>query len=119
MNRASGTRKGALARIVFAGAREFGARGITANLANPGPVNTCWMTDDVRDLLLAHTPTRLETPAAVPERVVIPTGTFVRWLRVRAAARWIERDLSRTICSRGYVALALARSRSKHCEERD
>ena len=39
-----GASKGALDRIVLAAAREFGPRGITANVVNPGATDTGWMT---------------------------------------------------------------------------
>ena len=43
-----GASKGALNRIILAAAREFGydGRGITANLIEPGPTDTGWMTVD-------------------------------------------------------------------------
>jgi 3-oxoacyl-[acyl-carrier protein] reductase len=43
-----GASKGALNRIVLAAAREFSARGITANVVDPGPTDTGWMTEDQR-----------------------------------------------------------------------
>lgn len=51
-----GASKGALDRTVFTAAREFAEAGITANLVNPGPVDTGWMTDDVRQWVLERTP---------------------------------------------------------------
>lgn len=39
-----GASKGALDRIVLAAAREFRDAGITANVVNPGPTDTGWMT---------------------------------------------------------------------------
>jgi 3-oxoacyl-[acyl-carrier protein] reductase len=41
-----GASKGALDRIVLAAAREFRDLGIAANLVNPGPTDTGWMTAD-------------------------------------------------------------------------
>ena len=85
---AYGASKGALDRIVFAAAREFGARGITANLVNPGPIDTGWMTDDVRDILLARTPAgRLGTPA--------DTAALVAFL-LSADGGWITGQLLRS-----------------------
>lgn len=43
-NLAYGASKGALDRIVLAAARELGHRGVTANVVNPGPTDTGWMT---------------------------------------------------------------------------
>jgi 3-oxoacyl-[acyl-carrier protein] reductase len=60
---AYGASKGALDRVVFAAARELAPLGITANLVNPGPVDTGWMTDEVREALREATPAgRLGTP---------------------------------------------------------
>ncbi|TFD74891.1 SDR family oxidoreductase [Cryobacterium sp. Sr8] len=53
---AYGASKAALDRIVLAASREFGSMGITANLINPGPVDTGWMTQEVRDWVLDRTP---------------------------------------------------------------
>jgi 3-oxoacyl-[acyl-carrier protein] reductase len=65
-NLAYGTSKGALDRIVIAAAGELGARGYTANLVNPGPVDTGWTRDEVRWSLLARQSTgRLGTPADI------------------------------------------------------
>jgi 3-oxoacyl-[acyl-carrier protein] reductase len=78
---AYGASKAALDRIVFAAAREFGGLGITANLVNPGPIDTGWMTDDVREALLARTPAcRLGTPAdtaALVSFLLSPDGQWV------------------------------------------
>jgi 3-oxoacyl-[acyl-carrier protein] reductase len=58
-----GASKGALDRIVIASARELAHLGITSNLINPGPIDTGWMTDEVRDTLTALQPTgALGTP---------------------------------------------------------
>jgi len=51
-----GASKGALERIVLASAREFAALGITANIINPGPVDTGWMTEEFMAELAAQTP---------------------------------------------------------------
>ncbi|OMH29661.1 short-chain dehydrogenase [Tersicoccus phoenicis] len=58
-----GASKGALDRIVIAAAKELGGQGISANVVNPGPVDTGWMDDAVRAGLTARQPTgRLGTP---------------------------------------------------------
>jgi len=41
-----GASKGALDRIVLAATREFSGLGITANVVNPGPTDTGWMTPE-------------------------------------------------------------------------
>jgi 3-oxoacyl-[acyl-carrier protein] reductase len=61
-----GASKGALDRIVIAAARELGTLGISANVVNPGPVDTGWMDDALRMELAREQPTgRLGTPADV------------------------------------------------------
>jgi len=80
-----GASKGALDRIVRASARELAALGITANLVNPGPVDTGWMDEATRTALTAQQPTgRLGTPD--------DTAKLVRFL-VSDDARWVTGQL--------------------------
>ncbi len=76
-----GASKGALDRIVLAAAHELAHLGVSANVINPGPVDTGWMTDEVRDLALRQTPLgRLGTPqdtARLVEFLCSPEG---RWI---------------------------------------
>ena len=76
-----GASKGALDRMVIAAARELGHLGLTANLINPGPVDTGWMTDEVRTHLTAMQPTgRLGAPedaARLVDFLLSPEG---RWI---------------------------------------
>ena len=59
-----GASKGALDRIVIAAARELGHLGVRSNVVNPGPVDTGWMDDDVREAVIRNQPTgRLGTPS--------------------------------------------------------
>lgn len=58
-----GASKGALDRITLAAAHELAHLGITANVINPGPVDTGWMTEEGRSFVLGRTPlNRLGTP---------------------------------------------------------
>jgi 3-oxoacyl-[acyl-carrier protein] reductase len=76
-----GASKGALDRLVVAAAVELAGRGIRANVINPGPVDTGWMTPGIRQLALAQTPAgRLGTPA--------DTADLVRFL-LSDAGGWI------------------------------
>jgi 3-oxoacyl-[acyl-carrier protein] reductase len=52
-----GASKGALDRVVLAAAREFGDRGIRVIAVNPGPVDTGWMDDGLREAPAARQPT--------------------------------------------------------------
>ena len=77
-----GASKGALDRIVVAAAVELASRGIRANVINPGPIDTGWMTPEIRAAGLAQTPVgRLGTPA--------DTADLVRFL-MSDAGGWIS-----------------------------
>ncbi|MEJ1230608.1 MAG: SDR family oxidoreductase [Galbitalea sp.] len=76
-----GASKGALDRIVIAAATELAGRGISANLINPGPIQTGWMTPDLVEELEAATPAgRLGTPgdtAALVSFLLSPDGGWI------------------------------------------
>lgn len=83
-----GASKGALDRIVIAAAGELAHLGVTANLVNPGPVDTGWMDDATRAALIAQQPTGgLGTPEDV--------ARLVRFL-VSSDARWVTGQLIKT-----------------------
>ena len=76
-----GASKGALDRVVVAAAVELASRGIRANVINPGPIDTGWMTPEIRAAGLAQTPAgRLGTPA--------DTAGLVRFL-MSDAGGWV------------------------------
>jgi 3-oxoacyl-[acyl-carrier protein] reductase len=76
-----GASKGALDRIVISAARELGPRGISANVLNPGPIDTGWMDDDLRDALAAQQPLgRLGTPADIAGVVSFLISPEGRWV---------------------------------------
>ncbi len=59
-----GASKGALDRITIAAARELSHLGVTANVINPGPVNTGWMSPELVERFVRETPLgRLGEPA--------------------------------------------------------
>lgn len=75
-----GASKGALDRIVIAAARELGHLGIRSNVVNPGPVDTGWMDDDLREALARRQPTgRLGTPADVARLVAFLLSPDGAW----------------------------------------
>jgi 3-oxoacyl-[acyl-carrier protein] reductase len=51
-----GASKGALDRITIAAARELSDLGVTANVINPGPVDTGWMPPELAAQMIAGTP---------------------------------------------------------------
>lgn len=51
-----GASKGALDRIVIASVHELADRGVRANVINPGPIDTGWMDDAIRESGTAATP---------------------------------------------------------------
>jgi 3-oxoacyl-[acyl-carrier protein] reductase len=83
-----GASKGALDRLVRSAARELGPRGISANVLNPGPIDTGWMDEPTREVLAAETPMgRLGTPrdiAAVVSFLLSPEGRWVSGQRLFA-----------------------------------
>ncbi len=76
-----GASKGALDRIVISAAREFGPLGISANVLNPGPVDTGWMDDGIREHLTGMHPSgRLGQPADVAGVVAFLVSPEGRWV---------------------------------------
>ena len=76
-----GASKGALDRIVMAAARELAGQGISANLLNPGPVDTGWMDDATREALIAMQPSgRLGTPEDAANLVAFLVSPKGRWV---------------------------------------
>jgi 3-oxoacyl-[acyl-carrier protein] reductase len=76
-----GATKGALDRLVLAAARELQDLRLTANVVNPGPVDTGWMSDGLRAQILDQTPLgRGGTPrdtAALVSFLLSPDGGWV------------------------------------------
>ena len=76
-----GASKGALDRIVISAARELGSLGISANALNPGPIDTGWMSDEVRGALRSRQPMgRLGTPRDIADVVAFLVSPEGRWV---------------------------------------
>ncbi|TDS80808.1 3-oxoacyl-[acyl-carrier protein] reductase [Amnibacterium kyonggiense] len=76
-----GASKGALDRTVISAARELGPRGISANVLNPGPIDTGWITPEVERALVDRTPMgRLGTPRDIGEVVAFLVSPEGRWI---------------------------------------
>jgi NAD(P)-dependent dehydrogenase (short-subunit alcohol dehydrogenase family) len=90
-----GASKGALDRIVLAAATEFGHAGcgITANVVNPGPTDTGWMTNEQlaefarqpRDLPLLDRGRLDQRPARAQRRRPAQSYIFQSWYQVESA----------------------------------
>ncbi|MEO6998837.1 MAG: SDR family oxidoreductase [Terracoccus sp.] len=76
-----GASKGALDRIVVAAAVELADLGVRANVINPGPIDTGWMTDEVRALGTEQTPAgRLGTPTDTTDLVCFLLSQQGGWI---------------------------------------
>ncbi|MFG2192125.1 SDR family oxidoreductase [Streptomyces sp. NPDC048639] len=76
-----GASKGAWDRIVIAAAVELGSRGIRANVINPGPIDTGWMTPEIRESGIARTPAgRLGTPSDTADLVSFLMSDAGAWI---------------------------------------
>lgn len=76
-----GASKAALDRIVVASAVELADRGVRANVINPGPIDTGWMDDTVRQAATAMTPAgRLGTPSDTTDLVRFLFSDAGSWL---------------------------------------
>jgi 3-oxoacyl-[acyl-carrier protein] reductase len=80
-NLAYGASKGALDRIVISAARELGPKGISANVVNPGPIDTGWMDDEARDAMTAcHPLGRPGTPRDIAGITAFLLSDEGRWI---------------------------------------
>ena len=76
-----GATKGALDRLVLSAAHEFGGQGLLANVINPGPIDTGWMTADIRQSAIDQQPTgRLGTPDDIADLVRFLLSDRGRWI---------------------------------------
>lgn len=76
-----GASKGALDRIVISAARELGPQKISANVVNPGPIDTGWMDEETRTGLLPyHSLGRLGTPRDIAAITAFLLSDDGRWI---------------------------------------
>jgi 3-oxoacyl-[acyl-carrier protein] reductase len=76
-----GASKGALDRIVISAARELGPRLISANVVNPGPVDTGWMDDEARAAMPSFHPLgRAGTPRDIAGVTSFLLSEEGRWI---------------------------------------
>jgi 3-oxoacyl-[acyl-carrier protein] reductase len=76
-----GASKGALDRIVISAARELGSRGVSANVVNPGPIDTGWMDEEIRGSLRPYHPLgRLGTPQDIAGVTAFLLSDEGRWI---------------------------------------
>lgn len=76
-----GATKAAMDRLVLAAAHELGDRGLRANVINPGPIDTGWMTGELRNGLVALQPSgRLGTPVDIANLVRFLLSEDGKWI---------------------------------------
>jgi 3-oxoacyl-[acyl-carrier protein] reductase len=76
-----GASKGAMDRVVLAAARELAHLRITANVINPGPVDTGWIDDELRATIVAQSPFgRVGQPADTAALVSFLCSTEGGWV---------------------------------------
>jgi len=79
-----GASKGALDRIVLAAATELAELGLTANVVNPGPNDTGWMDDGIREAVAHHTLRgRVGTPADTADLVSFLLSEQGGWINAQ------------------------------------
>lgn len=76
-----GASKGALDRIVISAARELGPKRISANVVNPGPIDTGWMDEETRAELASYQPLgRMGTPRDIAGVTAFLLSEEGRWI---------------------------------------
>lgn len=76
-----GASKGALDRMVIAAAQELKGRPITANVINPGPTDTGWMSEGLKALVVAGIPLgRLGKPGDAANLTAFLCSTEGGWI---------------------------------------
>ena len=76
-----GASKGALDRIALAAAHEFAHLGVTANVINPGPTDTGWMSPEIRSQVVTETPLhRIGTPEDAANLVSFLCSSHGGWI---------------------------------------
>jgi 3-oxoacyl-[acyl-carrier protein] reductase len=76
-----GASKGALDRIVISAARELASKHISANVLNPGPIDTGWMDEGIRaDLTRLQPSGRLGEPADIASVIAFLVSPEGHWI---------------------------------------
>lgn len=76
-----GASKGALDRIVISAARELGPKKISANVVNPGPIDTGWMDEETRTELVPYQPLgRMGAPRDIAGVAAFLLSDEGRWI---------------------------------------
>ncbi|MEV0728314.1 SDR family oxidoreductase [Polymorphospora sp. NPDC050346] len=75
-----GASKYALESLSRSAAQELGPAGITVNTVAPGPIQSGWISDDMRELCAANPLRRIGEPADVADIVVFLASHQARWV---------------------------------------
>ena len=77
---AYGATKAAIVAFTLSLAAAVAARGITVNAVNPGPTDTGWMSDDLKQALLGKFPGRLGQPEDAARLIAFLASDAAAWI---------------------------------------
>jgi 3-oxoacyl-[acyl-carrier protein] reductase len=77
---AYGATKAAIVAFTLSLSAAIAARGITVNAVNPGPTDTGWMTDDLKQALLTKFPGRLGQPEDAARLITFLASDAAAWI---------------------------------------
>lgn len=73
--------KGAISAFTKSISQELAPLGITVNAVNPGPTDSTWMTDEIRQILLPKFPMgRIGLPEDVAQIIAFLASDEARWI---------------------------------------
>lgn len=80
-NIAYATTKGAINTFTLTLSAEVASKGITVNAVNPGPTDTGWMTDEIKETILSKSPTgRIGMPQYTAKLITFLASDEADWI---------------------------------------